>query len=87
VGRARLGARGYEGQLILCYALVYDGPCIVVAHDMLWADGDIVTGFDDLAFGETDSMLLNELFDERLLSRCEARKVSQTIGYGADAVF
>lgn len=43
--------------------LGYDGSSVVVGHDMFWTNHDIVSCSDDLASGETDSILLDDLFD------------------------
>ena len=43
--------------------LGYDGSSVVVGHDMFWTNHDIVSCSDDLASGETDSILLDDLFN------------------------
>lgn len=42
------------------------GPGVVVCHALVWLQGDIVAGTEDLALGYTNSMALDNLFGESL---------------------
>ena len=47
-------------------SLRYDGPSVVVCHDVLRTDHDIVAGLDRLACRMVDRIALDDLFDDRL---------------------
>lgn len=46
--------------------LGYDRACVVMGHDMLWANHDIVACFDNFAIGETNRVLLDNFFNDSL---------------------
>lgn len=56
------------------YVLGDDWPSVIVRHDMLWANHDIVTRFDHFFIWKIDCVLLHDLFDDGLWDgrdRCE----------------
>lgn len=47
-------------------ALGYHRSCVVMSHDVLWSNHNIVACLDDLSLWETDSIFLNDLLNHRL---------------------
>lgn len=43
-----------------------DRTCVIMCHDMLRTNHNIVSSFDDLAPRKTDGVFLDDLFDDRL---------------------
>ena len=73
--------------------LLCDRPCVVVAHAMVRSECNVVSRLDLLAWGESNSILLSDLFDEGLgvlnggsLLELESRRSRGVLELGVESV-